>query len=432
MFIQYPEYWTKITIFGAMDQDYLDILREWERQVGRPALFENLDGLFPEFRFRRVNRGGGVRDHWASSLKKDGTQPKRRHAEKTVVYAMDMRFREQGEWEEGEDVVQKLMQKWNCSSVYEVFSRLDEEFSLCMPRPDSEEAKERKYRKDRKKELLRSLEEYFAGELWNMGSRNAGRVRHYLTVVRGFHKESCRSLGFGFVPPWDVVIRHFATKLGYSYEELDDACGVRNGDGYSSVGLKYTLAIPYKSAGETKGFIFRRVGDGDGPKYLATRGLDRKSAFFNMPAVVPEGEIVVVEGELDSLKLTSVGIRNVVSIGGSEIAGERRGQVVDAFRRGVKKITLCLDLDGLKDGSGPDYGAYHAHVMKCIHTIKDVDLSFEELYVASLPEVSDPDEYVRKHGAEAFRGLLSSAPAYWEYLYQKGRERRKPQGDSDE
>ena len=78
-----------------MEESYFDILKDWESRVADPAVYEHIDVLFPEFSFRRVQRGSD-RDHWASRYKMDLTLPRVRNAEKTVIYRSDMRFREQG------------------------------------------------------------------------------------------------------------------------------------------------------------------------------------------------------------------------------------------------------------------------------------------------------------------------------------------------
>ena len=55
--------------------------------------------------------------------------------------------------------------------------------------------------------------------------------------------------------------------------------------------------------------------------------------------------------------------------------------------------------------------------MKSVHTIKDVDPSFEEIYIASFETPLDPDQYIRENGAEAFRKLFEAAVPYWKYDY---------------
>ena len=65
--------------------------------------------------------------------------------------------------------------------------------------------------------------------------------------------------------------------------------------------------------------VVRKIENKEGPKYIASQELDRKSAFFNITADPDPKDIVVVEGEFDALKATAEGIENVVAIGGAEI-----------------------------------------------------------------------------------------------------------------
>lgn len=400
-----------------MDTVFVDILRQWEDRVADPAIYEHLDTLFPGYSFRRVNPGG-PRDHWASRLKLDLTLPRHKIAEKTVVYRSEMRFREQGEWAGGIKVMDKLIQDNGLSSIYEAYALVSRKLVLDMPQPDSREVREALSRASRRESLLETLLDYFCWNIQNNPSAKAREVRKYLKNVRGFTDDDITRFCLGFVPDWSKVVRYITIDKQYRLEELDEVCGVRNEEGYTAVGKTHTLAIPYICGGKVKGFLFRRLDDSrPGPKYIATAGLERKRVFFNMPEKLSSGALVVVEGEMDALKATSAGIQNVVAIGGSEIAGERRLQLEDAFRRGVERIILCLDLDSEKDSEAPNLEARHGHIMKSIHTIKDVAPAFEEIFVASFQEPSDPDQFIRERGGEDFKELLKEAKPYWRYLF---------------
>ena len=401
-----------------MEESYFDILKDWENRVADPAVYEHIDVLFPEFSFRRVQRGSD-RDHWASRYKMDLTLPRVRNAEKTVIYRSDMRFREQGNWSGGLRVMDRIIQDLGLSSIYEAYKYVASKLCLSMPMADSKEVAEAVSRSQRRTALLETLLDYFCWNLQNNRSQKASSVRGYLKRQRGFTPEQASGLRLGFVPDWSKVVRYVTIDKKFRLEELDEVCGVRNSDGYTSVGKYHLLSIPYECGGVLKGFLFRRIDDTrEGPKYIATANLDRKSAFFNIAADRDPKEIVVVEGEMDALKAAAEGIANVVAIGGSEISGERRRQVEDALRRGATKITLCLDLDVLKDDpSRGNLAARHEHLRRSIHTIQDVAPSFEEIYVALFTDPSDPDEYIRGRGAEAFRALVSEAVPYWKYMY---------------
>ena len=144
--------------------------------------------------------------------------------------------------------------------------------------------------------------------------------------------------------------------MRFSKQDLDNACRVRSEDGYTTIGRKHVLAIPYRCGGELKGFLFRAIDSDIQPKYKANTGLERTSSFFNMPSDRKEKSIIVVEGEMDALTATAAGIEGVVAIGGSDITGERRSLIYDALGRNTKKITLCLDLDADKEGKQRNQG----------------------------------------------------------------------------
>ena len=402
-----------------MEDAYIDILKEWEENVADPAVYEHIDVLFPEFSFRRM-QSGGEKDHWASRLKLDLSLPKRRNAEKTVIYRKEMRFREQGDWSGGSSVMDRIIKDQGLYSIFEAYKYVASKLGLDMPKPDSKEVAEKLSRAQRKTAILDTLQDYFCWNLHNNSSQKAASARQYLSKQRGFSPEQVSELGFGFVPDWSKVIRYITIDKKFRLEELEEVCKVRNEDGGTTVGKKHVLSIPYRCGGVLKGFIFRIIDKGgDGPKYFANIGLDRASTFFNIEPGRNLKEIVVVEGEIDALKATAEGLPGVVAIGGAEISGERVKQVADAIERGVRKITLCLDLDAGKDDPAmPKTEERFKKTMRSVHTIKDYKLDFEEIYVARFPSPSDPDEYIRNNGIRAFKKLIDDAVPYWKYLFE--------------
>lgn len=415
------KYWTsyKFTNFGSrshMDQ-YLDILNQWQKQTAAPFIYENLDSLLGSFQFKRVCPGG-AKDHWASRYKIDGTLPKTKQAEKTVVYPGDMKLREQGDWDNPVDIVEYLRKELGLETRYKFYEYLSQRYGLDMPRQNSNEVKMAVSRRQRTKDALEALQKYFVWNLQNNKSDKASKVRGYLKSKRGFTSEDIEALGFGFVPTWSTVVSYMTLKLGFSKEELDAACTVASAEGNTSVGKLHLLSIPYVCAGELKGFQFRRVDSNEAPKYIVNSGLDRKSVFFNMPSGQVDA-IVVVEGEMDALCATAHGLKNITAIGGAEIAGDRRRQVETALSAGVKRIYLCPDLDSTSDESGnavPNRSKRYHCVLRSIHTIQDVLMDFDGIYVVEFPEVTDPDEYIRKYGADSFRALLRNAKHWSKYL----------------
>lgn len=399
-----------------MAEDYKDILKAWRKNTVNPFLYDHLDVIIPELRFVKKSQGTSGRERWASPLKLDGTLPKNRTREKTLMYAGDYYLREQGDFDNGITVIDYLMKKKGMEFM-EVLRDLDRRFNLGMPDPDSEIIAEQIIHDELCEKVLGELKSYFKWCLKNTRSQKAGAVRGYLKNARKFTEAQIEEFGFGFVPSWDNVEKHITQDRKLPKDILDEVCGVRNEFGRTSVGNHHTLAIPYVCGEELKGFLFRTVEKGVEPKYLACKNLDRKSVFFNIPEKVEA--ILVVEGEMDALTSTRAGVTGVVAMGGSYIAGDRRQQVSDAFHRGVNTIILCPDLDAVVDENGqekPNYKKRYQAVQKSIHTIKDVNMDFENIAVVEFPYPADPDEIVKKEGAEAFILLVENALPYWKYI----------------
>lgn len=406
-----------------MVDEYINILRNWEREIALPVVYEHIDKLFPASKFRRVQQGTS-KDHWASRFKLNGTLPKTRNMEKTVIYKADMKFREQGDWNNPLSIIDAVMNVNGLSSVYDFDCFVAGLFNLDMPKSDTPEVKRAISKNIVRQKVLDELQDYFTWNLKNNKSPNAARVRNYLKSTRNFTQEGIDFFRFGFVPAWEKVVHYITIQKGYSKEDLDIVCQVYNDAGKTTVGRSHSLAIPYICGGQLKGFLFRRVDGNDAPKYIANTGLDRRTVFFNIPQHVEE--IVVVEGEMDAITATAAGLSGAVAIGGSEVSGDRRKQIEDAFRRGVKKITLCLDLDSTKDElPHPDYESRHRHIMRTIHTIKDILPDFEDINIAAFSESSDPDEYINKYGSQAFLDFISRAVPYWQYMYEYYSARQK-------
>jgi hypothetical protein len=150
------------------------------------------------------------------------------------------------------------------------------------------------------------------------------------------------------------------------------------------------------------------------PKYINSKGLDKNSGFFNMLGIKGDKDVVIVEGELDSLHATVKGVDNVVAAGGSSISSE---QIKDAVRKGAKSFSICFDNEG---------------VYKKEITAKNIDRAIEvilgegvnRIYIVTLPYLdgpykTDPDRLIKEKGVEAFKQAIKEALHYYEYKLQQ-------------
>jgi DNA primase len=116
-------------------------------------------------------------------------------------------------------------------------------------------------------------------------------------------------------------------------------------------------------------------------------------------AIRQSGEAVVVEGNFDVVALHARGVGNVVAPLGTAFT-PAQAKLVKRFAPGV--IVLF-------DGDAAGRKATRAARKPCREGGLDTK-------VASLPRGVDPDDFVRKHGAEALRRLLKGARGMLEYV----------------
>ncbi len=367
-------------------------ITEWIKYELYPTLFESIDRALPEFSFCRWSGG------WRSSLKLDLTSPKTKRKDKTVVTKKAPGYiLEQG----GEvlSLVDYVMRRDGVEFIQAV-KTLADVVGLQLPKGEFNQESYQRY-KDQAT-LLEDCNSYFIYCLEN--STGADEVRAYLSS-RGYSEEDIKAMELGYIPDQDKLFKYLLSK-GYSQSLIDEVVKLNKG-----IGSTHRLTIPYRSGGSVKGFKFRTTGDAT-PKYLNSTGLDRLGGFFNLSGIKGDKDVVIVEGELDSLSATAKGVENVVATGGSSIAPE---QVRDAIKRGAKSFTLCLDRDPGKE----------VETYKKINSAIEVILGegVNRIYIARLPgsgdDKVDPDSLIRESGVDSFKQAIREALPYYEYKLQE-------------
>jgi DNA primase catalytic core len=366
-------------------------ITDWIKYELYPNLFEVIDTAFPEHNFKRYSGG------WRSKTYLDGS-PHKDRADKTVVTKKAPGYiLEQG----GEtlSLVDYVMKRDGVEFIQAV-KTLADVVGLQLPKGEFNQESYQRY-KDQAT-LLEDCNSYFIYCLEN--STGADEVRAYLSS-RGYSDEDVKAMELGYIPDQDKLFKYLLSK-GYSQSLIGEVVNLNKG-----IGSTHRLTIPYRSGGSVKGFKFRTVGDHK-PKYLNSTGLDRLGGFFNLSGIKGDKDVVIVEGELDSLSATARGVENVVATGGSSIAPE---QVRDAIKRGAKSFTLCFDKEPGKE----------EETAKRITSAIEVILGegVNRVYIVTLPDLgggkTDPDRLIKESGVEAFREALSNRLTYGAYLGSK-------------
>jgi len=366
-------------------------ITDWIKYELYPTLFESIDTALPEHNFKRYSGG------WRSNTYLDGS-PHKDRADKTVVSKKAPGYiLENG----GEtlSLVDYVMRRDRVEFIQAV-KTLADVVGLQLPKGEFNQESYQRY-KDQAT-LLEDCNSYFIYCLEN--STGADEVRAYLSS-RGYSDEDIKTIELGYIPDQDKLFKYLLSK-GYSQSLIDEVVKLNKG-----IGSTHRLTIPYRSGGSVKGFKFRTIGDAT-PKYLNSTGLDRLGGFFNLSGVKGDKDVVIVEGELDSLSATARGVENVVATGGSSIASD---QVKDAIKRGAKSFTLCLDTEPGKEDETAK------RLTSAIEVILGEGVN--RVYIATLPDLggdkTDPDILIKESGVEAFREAIRGALPYYEYKLQE-------------
>jgi DNA primase catalytic core len=368
-------------------------ITDWIKYELYPTLFESIDTALPEHNFKRYSGG------WRSKTYLNGS-PHRDRADKTVVTKKAPGcILEQG----GEvlSLVDYVMRRDRVEFIQAV-KTLADVVGLQLPKGDLNQESYQKY-KDQAT-LLEDCNSYFIYCLENFTEAN--EVRAYLSS-RGYSGEDVKAMELGYIPDQEKLFKHLLSK-GYSQSLIDEIVKIKTD---TRIGSTHRLTIPYRSGGSVKGFKFRTVGDAT-PKYLNSTGLDRLGGFFNLSGIKGDKDVVIVEGELDSLSATARGVENIVATGGSSISSD---QVKDAIKRGAKSFTLCFDTEPGKEDK----------TAKTLNSAIEVILGegINRVYIITLPDLggakTDPDRLIKESGVEAFREAISGALPYYEYKLQE-------------
>lgn len=366
-------------------------ITDWIKYELYPTLFESIDTALPEHNFKRYSGG------WRSKTYLDGS-PHKDRADKTVV------SKKAPGWilENGGETLSLVdyVIKRDGVEFIQAVKTLADVVGLQLPKGEFNQESYQRY-KDQAT-LLEDCNSYFIYCLEN--STGADEVRAYLSS-RGYSDEDVKAMELGYIPDQDKLFKYLLSK-GYSQSSIEEVVKLNKG-----IGSTHRLTIPYRSGGSVKGFKFRTVGDAT-PKYLNSTGLDRLGGFFNLSGIKGDKDVVIVEGELDSLSATARGVENVVATGGSSIASD---QVKDAIRRGTKSFTLCLDTEPGKE----------EETAKRITSAIEVILGegVNRVYIVTLPDLgggkTDPDRLIKESGVDSFKQAIREALPYYEYKLQE-------------
>ena len=227
---------------------------------------------------------------------------------------------------------------------------------------------------------------------------------------RGYTDATIKHFGLGFAPPgWDFLLKGLGAK-GFHREELIAAFLAKksqNGGAYDLFRNRVIIPI-IDIRGNVVGFG-GRVLDDTKPKYINTENtlayVKSRNLFALNFAKNAGRELNLCEGYMDVIAMHQAGFTNTVAALGTAFPDEQ----IQLIARYADRINLIFDADG----------AGQKATRKAIDNLRKTGL---DVRVVTIPDGKDPDEYIKKNGAEAFKLLLERSANAVEYrLLEIGR-----------
>ncbi|MHA4807560.1 DNA primase [Flavitalea flava] len=217
---------------------------------------------------------------------------------------------------------------------------------------------------------------------------------------RGFGEEIIRKFQLGYCTEQRDAFAKTALAAQYNLEYLQKSGLVVVRDDRPVDNYRGRIIFPvHNQTGKTIGFGARIIKSNDrAPKYINTpeneiyvKSKILYGSYMARQAIDKQDECLLVEGYTDVVSLHQAGIENVVASGGTSLT-------IDQLRL-IKKYTNHLTI--IYDGDGAGVKA----------ALRGLDMALEEsldVKLVLIPDKEDPDSYVRKLGAAAFRDFISA------------------------
>lgn len=229
--------------------------------------------------------------------------------------------------------------------------------------------------------------------------------------ARGLDLDFIKQFQVGFAPRGaDLAMRYLsASDIDERIQEMAGLITVTQ-SGRVRDFFSDRITFPIRDAlGAVIGFSARKIKEETfGGKYVNTpeTPLFKKSrVLFGLSycrsRIAKEGNAIIVEGQIDCLRLIHAGFNYVVAGQGTAFGEDH---VRELLHLGVKRVYLALD----GDKAGQEAAAKIGHLFQK----KGV-----EVLVVSLPDGADPDSVLTERGPEALSKLIEESRDYLSFLF---------------
>ncbi|MBO4601263.1 MAG: DNA primase [Bacilli bacterium] len=237
----------------------------------------------------------------------------------------------------------------------------------------------------------------------NLFTKNGETALKYLKD-RNFDLSFIKEFEFGLSTN-NNSLYNFLNKKGYSDSDVEKARLIST-EKYTHDIFVNRIMIPIHDLdGNVVGFTGRIYNQSDDAKYINSKESEvfqKGKILFNYHLaknhIRNQHELIIVEGNMDALKLYASGIKNVVALMGTALTIDQ----VNVIKKLRTKVILMMDSD-----NAGKLGMYqNGNILKA----NGIDP-----FIVLLSGAKDPDEYINKFGIEKFQNLLKSPSSFLNY-----------------
>ena len=269
--------------------------------------------------------------------------------------------------------------------------------------PEDEQYQSRYRQQERLWALHKEAARFFHSQLY----APIGKAALDYAFGRGMSKGILTTFGVGYAPDsWDSLVKAMKAK-GYTEEELKESGLVsvsqKNGNIFDR--FRDRLMFPIIDVrGNVIGFGGRIIKkDSDAAKYLNSPETlifnKRKNLFgLNLAKKSKQGFLILVEGNIDVVSLHQYGFDNAIASLGTSLTEEQAALMT----RYTDQVVLIYDGD--KAGQNA--------TQRAIPILEKAGL---QVKVLQIKDAKDPDEFLKKFGADRFKLLLEGSSNRVEY-----------------
>lgn len=271
-----------------------------------------------------------------------------------------------------------------------------------MPAPDEEDAV------GKRRSRILAVNKDAARFFFNSLNAPQGAAARAYWRGRRLSDATIRRFGLGYAPDDFHALRDYLRSLHYTDEEMLDAGVIKRSEkGNLYDVFRNRVMVPiFDLRGNVVAFGGRVMTD-EKPKYInspETLAYKKSRTVFamNLAKKNKDKKFILCEGYMDTIAMHQAGFDTAVACCGTALTAEQVKQISEY----TDEVVLCYDSDE----------AGQKATARAMELFAPAQV---KITVLRIPDAKDPDEYIKKYGAEQFAALIEGSANILEFRLQQ-------------